>query len=148
MTKLDYTLESPEERLALVNKILEETPDPSPAYLEILGDYLVLCMEKQERKERRMLTENRMATINKRETSFEGLVSQFENGEDGIYNLITENKNQIFQPKISITKKDLEEIPFLKQIKEAIELWEKKLKTATGRDRFVIKKAIIDLRKD
>ena len=148
MTKLDYTLESPEERLALVNKILEETPDPSPAYLEILGDYLVLCMEKQERKERKMLTENRMATINKRETSFEGLVSQFENGEDGIYNLITDNKNQIFQPKISITKKDLEEIPFLKQIKEAIELWEKKLKTATGRDRFIIKKAIIDLRKD
>ena len=101
MTKLDYTLESPEERLALVNKILEETPDPSPAYLEILGDYLVLCMEKQERKERRMLTENRMATINKRETSFEGLVAQLENGEDGIYNLITNDKNIIFTPKIS-----------------------------------------------
>jgi hypothetical protein len=32
-------------------------------------------MEKQERKERRLLTENRMATVNKRETSFEGLVS-------------------------------------------------------------------------
>ena len=70
MTKLDYTLESPEERLALVNKILEETPDPSPAYLEILGDYLVLCMEKQERKERKILTENRLTTVNKRETSF------------------------------------------------------------------------------
>lgn len=50
--KLDYTLNSPEERLELVNKILEETPDPSPAYLEILGDYLVLCMEKQEKKEK------------------------------------------------------------------------------------------------
>lgn len=148
MIKLDYTLDSPEERLALVNKILEETPDPSPAYLEILADYLVLCMEKQERKERKMLTENRMATINKRETSFEGLVAQFENGEDGIYNLISENKNQIFQPKVTITKKDLEEIPFLKQIKEAIEFWEQKLKTATGRDRYIIKKAIIDLRKD
>jgi hypothetical protein len=34
-----------------------------------------------------------MATINKRETSFEGLASQFENGEDGIYELITDNKN-------------------------------------------------------
>ena len=124
MIKLDYTIDSPEERKALVEKILEETPDPSPAYLEILADYLVLCMEKKERKERKMLTENRMATINKRETSFEGLVAQFENGEDGIYNLITENKNQIFQPKVTITKKDLEEIPFLKQIKEAIEFWE------------------------
>ena len=51
-----------------------------------------------------------MMTVNKRETSFEGLVSQLENGEDGIYNLISENKNQIFQPKVTITKKDLEEI--------------------------------------
>jgi hypothetical protein len=53
-------------------------------------------MEKQEKKERRLLTENRMATINKRETSFEGLVGQLENGEDGIYNLITNDKHVIF----------------------------------------------------
>ena len=52
MIKLDYTLESPEERKALVEKIIAETPDITPAYLEILGNYLVLCMEKQERKER------------------------------------------------------------------------------------------------
>ena len=53
-------------------------------------------MEKQERKERKILTDNRMTTVNKRETSFEGLVSQFENGEDGIYSLINEDKNMIF----------------------------------------------------
>ena len=94
--KLDYTLNTPEERKELVEKILEETPEPNDKYLEILADYLVLAMEKQERKERKILTENRMATVNKRETSFEGLVSQFENGEDGIYNLITEDKNIIF----------------------------------------------------
>lgn len=75
MIKLDYTINSPEERKALVEKILEENPNPSPAYLEILADYLVLCMEKQEKKERKMLTENRMVTINERETSFEGLIS-------------------------------------------------------------------------
>ena len=91
--KLDYTLNTPEERKELVEKILAETPEPSDRYLEILADYLVLAMEKQERKERKILTENRMATVNKRETSFEGLVSQFENGEDGIYNLVTEDKN-------------------------------------------------------
>ena len=66
-------------------------------------------MEKQEKKEKKILTENRMATVNKRETSFEGLVSTLENGEDGIYNLINESKTTIFQPKVSITKKDLEE---------------------------------------
>ena len=108
----------------------------------------MLAMEKQERKERKILTENRMATVNKRETSFEGLVSQFENGEDGIYNLVTEDKNQIFRHKVEITEKDLEEIPFLKQIREAIADWEKRLKTASGRDAYIIKKAIIDLRKD
>jgi hypothetical protein len=53
----------------------------------------VLAMEKQEKKEHKLLTENRLTTINKRETSFEGLVSQFENGEDGIYSLMTEDKN-------------------------------------------------------
>jgi hypothetical protein len=75
---------------------LAETPEPSEKYLEILADYLVLCMEKQEKKEKNVLTDNRLATVNKREMSFEGLVSQLENGEDGIYNLITENKNTIF----------------------------------------------------
>ena len=37
-----------------------------------------------------------MTTINKRETSFEGLIGQFENGEDGIYNLVKNDKNIIF----------------------------------------------------
>ena len=105
-------------------------------------------MEKQEKKERKILTENRMMTVNKRETSFEGLVSQLENGEDGIYNLISDNKNQIFQPKITITKKDLEEIEPLRQLREAINLWEAKLKVTSGKDAFTIKKALIEMRKD
>ena len=148
MLKLDYTLESPEERKQLVEKILEECPNPTSQYLETLADYLVLCMEKQEKKERKLLTENRMATVNKRETSFEGLVSQLENGEDGIYGMISNDKNQIFQPKVMITKKDVEEIPGLAQLREAIKMWEQKLKTASGRDAFIIKTAIIELRKD
>ena len=148
MTKLDYTLESPEARKELVEKILAETPDPSPAYLETLADYLVLCMEKQEKKERKLLTDNRMATVNKREVSFEGLVSQLENGEDGIYNMITNNKNTIFQPKVMITKADVEEIPGMKQLREAIKFWETKLKSASGRNAYIIKTAIIELRKD
>lgn len=146
--KLDYSLETPEERKALVEQILQEDPNPSPAYLEILADYLVLCMEKQEKKERRLLTENRMATINKRETSFEGLCASFENGEDSIYNLVTNDKNVIFRPKVQITKKDLEEIPELQTVRDAIEFWEQKLKTATGRDAYIIKSTIIELRKD
>jgi hypothetical protein len=150
MTKLDYTLQTPEERNELVKKILDEMDEePTPQYLEILADYLVLAMEKQERKERKLLTENRLATIRKRETSLEGLIAQFENGEDGFYNLVAESdKNALFKPKISITKKDLEEIPELVQVRDAIKLWEEKFKTAEGRDKYIIKKAIIDLRKD
>lgn len=106
-------------------------------------------MEKQEKKERKLLTPNRMATINKREISYEGLVEQLENGEDGIYNLVAENgKNTIFQPKVTITKKDLEEIPALQQLRESIERWEAMQKTATGRDAFLIKRTLIEMRKD
>ena len=105
-------------------------------------------MEKQEKKERKILTENRMMTVNKRETSFEGLVSQFENGEDGIYGLITENKNQIFSPKVTITKKDLEEIQPLRQLKQTIDMWEAKLKASEGKDAYIIKQALIEMRKE
>ena len=122
MIKLDYDLQTPQERLALVNKILEETPSPTSDYLETFADYLIFCMEKQEKKEKKILTENRLATINKRETSYENLASKFENGEDGIYNIVNEDKHVIFQPKISITKKDREEIPELSQTDAAIAL--------------------------
>ena len=106
-------------------------------------------MEKQKRKEeRKLLTDNRMVTINKREVSFEGLVSQLENGEDGIYNMIKTDKNQIFQPKVMITKADVEEIPGMKELRNAIKAWENQLKTASGRDAFIIKNTIIELRKD
>ena len=89
MIKLDYTLETPEARKELVNKILSETPNPSAKLLDVLADYLILSDLK---KDKQILTENRLATINKRETSYEGLVSQLENGEDGIYNLMSDNK--------------------------------------------------------
>ena len=105
-------------------------------------------MEKQEKKEKKILTDNRMTTVNKRECSFEGLVSQLENGEDGIYNLIKEDKNTIFQPKISITKKDVETIPFLQQLRDSINDREIALKSASGRPAYTIKKALIEMRKD
>lgn len=105
-------------------------------------------MEKQERKEKKILTDNRLITVNRRETSFEGLVSQFENGEDGIYNLITNDKHTIFKPKVSITKQDIEDIPLLKQLKHTINIWENELKTANGREAYIIKKALIEMRKE
>lgn len=133
--------------MALVEKILAETPDIRSSYLEVLADYLVLAIEKKERKQHKILTENRLATVNKRETSFEGLSGQFEN-EDGIYSLINEDKNTLFCPKISITQDDLDTIPCLRQLREAITQWEAALKRATGRDAFIMKKALIEMRRD
>lgn len=145
---LDYTIKSPEERLALVNQIIAEADNLTPSYLEILADYLVLCMDKEERKARKMLTDNRMTTINKRERSLEGLADQLETGEDGLYSLISEDKNVIFQPKIEITPKDLETIPFLRQLREAITDWENRLKHSSGRTAYIIKNALIEMRKE
>ena len=55
MIKLDYTLQSPEERNQLVQKILEENPSCSERYLESLADYLVLCLENKKKKKRKFL---------------------------------------------------------------------------------------------
>lgn len=122
--KLDYSLKTMKERAALVNKITAATPAEklTPKYLEILGDYIMDALTKEERKEKKILTDNRMITINKRETSLEGLVEKFENGEDGIYNLISEaGKNIILTPKVTITEKDLQEVPGLRELRDTIE---------------------------
>lgn len=148
--KLDYTLESPEERKQLVGKIIDETPPEqlTNRYLEILADYIIFAMDKEERKTKKIVTDNRMVTINKRETSFEGLISKFENGEDGIYNMIANDKNIIFTPKVSITQKDIEEIPELKTLRDAIEEVEKAEKAAKGKRKFLLKKQLIEMRQD
>lgn len=148
MIQLDYSIDSPEERNQLVKKILQENPNPPKQYLELLSDYLVLCMEKQERKRKKILTENRMITVNSRETSFEGLAETLESGEDGIYNMMANDKRIIFKPKVSITKKDLEDIPFLQQLRTTIEQWEKDFKKTSGHLAYVMKSALIEMRKD
>ena len=148
--KLDYSLETPAERNELVKKIIDETPPEqlTPRYVEILTDYIIFAMDKEERKRRKILTDNRMVTVNKRETSFEGLVGKLENGEDGIYNMIANDKNIIFTPKISITQQDIDEIPALKELREAIEQVEKMEKAATGRRKYLLKKQLIEMRQD
>ena len=148
--KLDYTLESPEARIELVDKIVNETPPEqlTNKYLEILADYIVFAMDKEERKKKNIVTDNRMVTINKRETSFEGLISKFENGEDGIYNMIANDKNIIFTPKVSITPKDLEEIEPLRELKKAIDAIEEAQKTARGKRKYLLKRQLIEMRQD
>ena len=148
--KLDYTIESPQERTELVKKIVESLPPQrlTHRYLQILANYIIFAMTKQQRKSKKINTDNRMVTINKRETSFQGLISKFENGEDGIYNLITEDKNIIFTPKISITEEDINTIPALKELREAIKSVEQIEKKARGKRKFLLKKQLIQMRQD
>jgi hypothetical protein len=61
---------------------------------------------------------------------------------------MTDNKHTIFRPKMTITKKDIEVIPTMAALQEAIKYWEMKSKTTTGRDRYIAKKALIEARKD
>lgn len=155
VTKLDYTIESPQDRVTFITQVCDNAQasgeELTPQYLESLADYLIIAAEKQERKDsrkRELLTSNRSSTINKYETSFEGLSSTLENGEDGIYNLMQNDREPLLTPKISITPKDLEEIPLLRQLRDTIVVWESALRKTSGRDAFIIKKALIEMRKD
>lgn len=148
--KLDYTIQDPLQRAQFVGQLIADLPKEqlTQKYIEILSDYIIFAMDKKERKEKHILTENRMVTVNKRETSFQGLASKFENGEDGLYNLMIEDKNVLLTPKISITKKDLEEIEPLRKLKEAIELVKEQEKKATGKKKFLLKKQLIEMCQD
>ena len=148
--KLDYSLQTPQERNELVKKIIDETPPEqlTNKYLTILSDYIIFAMDKEERKKKKILTDNRMVTVNRRETSFQGLAGQLENGEDGIYNMIANDKNIIFMPKVTITEEDIKEIPGLKDLRDAIDNVEKQFKVATGKRKFLLKKQLIEMRQD
>lgn len=149
--KLDYTLQTPEERNELVKKIVAETPSNqlTPRYLEILSDYIIFAMDKKEKQERKILTSSRMVTLNKHETSFEGLCASFENGEDGIYNILSDlGKQTILCPKKIITQDEIDSIPALKELHEAIEDVKEEYKTATGKRKFLLKKQMIAMYQD
>ena len=147
--KMDFSLETPEERNELVKKIVEQTPPErlTPFYLEKLTQYIFLA-DKTGKENKKILTDNRLVTVNKRETSFEGLVGKLENGEDGIYNMLADNKHIILTPKVEITAEDIAEIPGMKELKDSIAVVEAEAKKATGRRKYLLKKQIIEMRQD
>lgn len=149
--KLDYSLKLPEERKALVEKIIA-TASPNQLtdkYLEILGNYILdAAMTKEEKKKRLINTDNRKVTIEKRETSYEELVSKFENGEDGVYNLINTDKNAYLEQKNEITEEDIAEIPGLKELRDEIFKIEEQAKKAVGKRKFLLKKQAIEMRQE
>src|SRR5574344_1135875 len=97
-TKLDYSLKTAKERADFVASLPTEQLN-NKKNLEFLANYIVMAMKTEEKKKKEIVTDNRMITINKRETSYQGLVSKFENGVDGIYNLVINDKNVLLTPK-------------------------------------------------
>jgi hypothetical protein len=147
--KLDYTLSTIEERKELVNQILSTAPSSqlTEKYLEILGNYILdAAMTKEEKKAKYITSTNRQITIDKRETSYEELVSKFENGEDGVYNLINNDKNQYLSPKTEITEEDIAEVPGLAELRQQIENTENQAKRASGKAKYLLKKQAIEMR--
>ena len=142
--KLDYSLKTSAERAEFIKELLPDLTKEqlkNKKYIEIMSDYIVSAMTPEEKKEKMILTDNRMITVNKRETSFQGLVDKFENGEDGLWNFMIDNdKNILLTHKKEITDVDLENIDSLKDLKESIKIIEKKEKEATGKNKYKFKK--------
>lgn len=142
---LDYSISSPEDRNDYIKQLINNGQYNEKA-LELMADYLVLCMEKEDKKKKVILTDNRQITVNKRETSLEGLTDKLENGEDGLYSMIANDKNIIFSHSVSITPEDLQTIPFLSQLRAEID---KMSNTEfTGKKAYLAKKMLIEMRKD
>lgn len=151
--KLDYSLKTAAERTQFVQDLIAEVGEKAliknKTYLEALSNYIVTAMTPEEKKEKKILTDNRMVTVNKRETSYQGLVAKFENGEDGIYNLIIDNdKNVKLTHKLEITKQDLEDIQPLQDLRDSIAAVEKMQANATGKNKFLLKKQLIEMHQE
>ena len=151
--KMDYSLNTIEARRTKVEEIIANTPSEklTPLYLDRLAKYLLdVTMDKTEKKKSyNILNDNRMIWINKREMSFEGLIGKLENGEDGIYNMIANDKNIIFTPKQEgITQSDINNIPGMKDLVDAITEVEKQKKNARGKRAYLIGQQLKEMRQD
>lgn len=148
---LDYNLSTPEERIEYVNTLLEnnineELPNK---YLTYLANYILFVADKNQTKKERnaehsIVTKNREITVSKRQVSFEEVVSNLENGEDGIYALISNDKNKILDYREPLTNEDFEKMPELTGYLNIIERLKAQFKKAKGQKKFSLKKQIIE----
>jgi hypothetical protein len=152
LIKMDFNLKTQEERVEKVKEIISTTPKErlTTRYLNTLTEYIFKATDTKSEKKKQysILTDNKMVTVNDRETSFEGLAGKLENGEDGIYNMIANDKNIIFKPKAPITQEDLDTIPALKELCDEIEKIEAEFAVATGKRKYLLKKQLMEMHSD
>ena len=150
--QLDYNLKTGEERTEYVDWLLTKIP-PSKIdnkTLSYLSNYILFIGDKNQTKKERtaahpVLTKNREATIDKRQVSYEGIVSSLENGEDGLYTMIRNDKNQILDPRDPISEEEKQNIPGMQGYMNTIQSLQKQLdKATTSSARWSLKRAIIE----
>lgn len=146
--KLDYSISSQQRRVEYVNNLLEEYI-PTTKELTLLSDYILFTYDKNQTKKEKekdypITTSNREVTIDKRQLSYEGLVEKLENGEDGLFSLITDNKEQKLDNKDPITQNDIDTIPGIKESLEVIEKLQEQYEKASGQKRKALKTSIIE----
>lgn len=144
--KLDMSIESVEGRKEYLYELLDSMDNPTGRELERMADYLIFASEIERRGP--LLTANRMVTVNKRETSMEGLTDKLEGGESAFHALIHEDRNTILTPRTQITQHDLDTIPELRKLREAIDDWAPRVKEMEGLDRYRATRMLIDMRRD
>ena len=147
MAELDYSLTTSEERARCVEKVIASTPKEklTQTYLNYLGDYILFIKKKGHTKNRTYLTKNRETVINKREKSFEGIVSTLEGGEDTFHTLISDDKHQFLDRKDKITEEEIANNPIYQEKMRTINQLKKLFDAATdGTTRFKLKQQIIE----
>lgn len=148
---LNNALKTYEDRLEWVNEQIAQVGEEnvSEYQREKIASYLIEGTNPETRGE--IITPNRMVTVNKRETSREGLVEKLEGGESAFHQLIKQDRNVILTPKVEITQADLDEVPGLQQLRDEIDKLQKIIdendnipKKTLGK----MKQMVIEMRRD
>lgn len=148
---LDYSKKTTEERLEHVANIIEK--DNVQSYerkrINAMSDYILFSNDaktakKEKYKEYPITARNRDATINKRQTSLESVVDSLESTPLSIYQLINSDRDLFLDVRDTITEEMIQSNPELKALYSIIENLQKQLDSATGKDRFSLKKQIIE----
>lgn len=148
---LNNALKTYEDRLEWVNEQIAQVGEEnvSEYQREKIASYLIEGTNPETRGE--IITPNRMVTVNKRETSREGLVEKLEGGESAFHQLIKQDRNVILTPKVEITQADLDEVPGLQQLRDEIDKLQKRIdendnipKKTLGK----MKQMVIEMRRD
>lgn len=138
---LDYTIEDAQERISFLNN----SSIDSNSNLEECADYILASLPKTKS----ILTNNRLATINRRETSLEGICEKMETGENGLHNILSDlGKRGFLTQKNSITKEDIEKNTALKELVAAIAQVESQYAAAEGKRKQLLKRQLIQMRQD